>query len=186
MQADEINLQLVHSNAAGIDIGNEAHYVAVPPDRDSRRVRRFGCTSAELRDMDLAQGMRNSYCGHAIYRSVLDRRVQPSGRGGLRGVSGECTRIQELPLQKSEVQESQWLMKLHTYGLLRNSFRPPQEIRTMRTYWRQRNDLIRSTGLHIQRIQKRLTQMNLPLANVLSDVSGVTGRGTGKKICYFC
>jgi transposase len=51
MQADEINLQLVHSNAAGIDIGNEAHYVAVPPDRDSRRVRRFGCTSAELRDM---------------------------------------------------------------------------------------------------------------------------------------
>jgi transposase len=67
-------------------------------------------------------------------------------------------------------------MKLHTYGLLRNSFRPPQEIRTMRTYWRQRNDLIRSTGLHIQRIQKRLTQMNLPLANVLSDVSGVTGQ----------
>jgi len=63
-----------------------------------------------------------------------------------------------LPGRKSDVQESQWLMKLHTYGLLRNSFRPPQEIRTMRTYWRQRNDLVQSAGRHIQRIQKVLTQ----------------------------
>jgi transposase len=55
------------------------------------------------------------------------------------------------------VQESQWLMKLHTYGLLRNSFRPSQEIRTMRTYWRQRNDLVRAAGRHIQRMQKALT-----------------------------
>jgi hypothetical protein len=67
-------------------------------------------------------------------------------------------------------------MKLHTYGLLRNSFRPSQEIRTMRTYWRQRSDLVRSAGRYIQRIQKTLTQMNVQLANVLSDVSGVTGQ----------
>jgi transposase len=65
---------------------------------------------------------------------------------------------------------------LHTYGLLRNSFRPSQEIRTMRTYWRQRNDLVQSASRHIHRIQKALTQMNLQLANVLSDVSGVTGQ----------
>jgi transposase len=81
-----------------------------------------------------------------------------------------------LPGRKSDVQESQWLMKLHTYGLLRNSFRPSQEIRTMRTYWRQRNDLVRAGARHIQRIQKALTQMNIQLANVLSDVSGMTGQ----------
>jgi len=81
-----------------------------------------------------------------------------------------------LPGRKSDVQESQWLIKLHTYGLLRNSFRPSQEIRTMRTYWRQRNDLVQSAGRHIQRMQKALTQMNIQLANVLSDVSGVTGQ----------
>src|SRR5260370_14869640 len=80
-----------------------------------------------------------------------------------------------LPGRKSDVQESQWLMKLHTYGLLRNSFRPSQEIRTMRTYWRQRNDLVQSAGRHVQRMQKALTQMNIQLANVLSDVSGVDG-----------
>jgi transposase len=59
---------------------------------------------------------------------------------------------------------------------LRNSFRPAQEIRMMRTYWRQRNDLVRSAGRHIQRMQKALTQMNVHLANVISDLSGVTGQ----------
>jgi transposase len=73
-------------------------------------------------------------------------------------------------------------MKLHTYGLLRNSFRPSQEIRTMRTYWRQRNDLVQSAGRHVQRMQKALTQMNIQLANVLSDVSGVTGQAIIKAI----
>ena len=81
-----------------------------------------------------------------------------------------------LPGRKSDVQESQWLMKLHTYGLLRNSFRPSQEIRTMRTYWRQRKDVVRSAGRHIQRMQKALTQMNIQLANVLSDISGTSGQ----------
>jgi transposase len=81
-----------------------------------------------------------------------------------------------LPGRKSDVQESQWLLKLHTYGLLRNSFRPSQEIRMMRTYWRQRNDLVQSAGRHILRMQKVLTQMNVQLANVLSDISGVTGQ----------
>src|SRR5882672_2700705 len=87
-----------------------------------------------------------------------------------------------LPGRKSDAQESQWLMKLHTYGLLRNSFRPSQEIRTMRTYWRQRNDLVRSAGRHIQRIQKVLTQMNVQLGNVISDVSGLTGQAIIKAI----
>ena len=67
--------------------------------------------------------------------------------------------------------------KLHTH-----SFRPPQEIRTMRTYWRQRNDLVRAAGAHIQRMQKVLTQMNIQLANVLSDVSGMTGQAIIKAI----
>ena len=87
-----------------------------------------------------------------------------------------------LPGRKSDVQESQWLMKLHTYGLLRNSFRPSQEIRMMRTYWRQRNDLVRSASRHILRMQKMMTQMNVQLANVLSDVGGVTGQAIIKAI----
>jgi transposase len=51
MQSEDISLQVVHPPAAGIDIGNEAHYVAVPPGRDNQPVGRFGCTTAELKEM---------------------------------------------------------------------------------------------------------------------------------------
>src|ERR1700732_610224 len=80
------------------------------------------------------------------------------------------------PKPPEKTPSKEWVMKLHTYGLLRNSFRPSQQIRTMRTYWRQRNDLVQAAGRHIQRMQKALTQMNIQLANVLSDVSGTTGQ----------
>jgi hypothetical protein len=45
IQSEDLSLEVVHPDAAGIDIGNESHYVAVPPSRDSQPVRRFGCTA---------------------------------------------------------------------------------------------------------------------------------------------
>jgi hypothetical protein len=183
IQSADLTLQLVHPDAAGIDIGNESHYVAVPPDRDSQPVQHFGCTTAELRAMaDWLKQCRirtvamqsTSVYWIAVY-DVLEQ-------AGLEVYLVNARETKNLPGRKSDVQESQWLMKLHTYGLLRNPFRPPQEIRTMRTYWRQRNDLVRSAARHIQRIQKTLTQMNMQLANVLSDVSGVTGQAIIKAI----
>src|SRR5438876_2360352 len=173
----DLSLEVVHPHAAGIDIGNQAHYVAVPPDHDNKSVRRFGCTTAELKDMA-------AWLKHCQIRTVA---MQSTGvywiavydileAAGLEVYLVNARETKNLPGRKSDVQESQWLMKLHTYGLLRNSFRPSQEIRTMRTYWRQRNDLVRSAGRHIQRMQKALTQMNIQLANVLSEVSGVTGQ----------
>ena len=81
-----------------------------------------------------------------------------------------------LPGRKSDVQESQWLLKLHTYGLLRNSFRPTSEIRTLRTYWRQRAEHVQGASECVNRMQKCLTQMNLQLANVISDIMGQTGQ----------
>jgi len=183
IQSDNLRLEVVHPDAAGIDIGNESHYVAVPPTRDSESVRRFGCTTAELKEM--ADWLKQ--CG---IRTVA---MQSTGvywiavydileEVGLEVYLVNARETKNLPGRKSDVQESQWLMKLHTYGLLRNSFRPSQEIRTLRTYWRQRNDLVRAAGRHIQRIQKALTQMNVQLANVLSDVSGMTGQAIIKAI----
>jgi transposase len=183
IQSDDLRLEVVHPDAAGIDIGNESHYVAVPPTRDSESVRRFGCTTAELKEM----GDWLKECG---IRTVA---MQSTGvywiavydileEVGLEVYLANARETKNLPGRKSDVQESQWLMKLHTYGLLRNSFRPPQEIRTLRTYWRQRNDLVRAAGRHIQRIQKAMTQMNIQLANVLSDVSGMTGQAIIKAI----
>jgi len=183
IQSEDVSLEMIHPDAAGIDIGNESHYVAVPPKRDSQPVRRFGCTTAELKAM--ADWLKQ--CG---IRTVA---MQSTGvywiavydileHAGLEVYLVNARDTKNLPGRKSDVQESQWLMKLHTYGLLRNSFRPSQKIRTMRTYWRQRNDLVQSAGRHIQRIQKALTQMNIQLANVLSDVSGMTGQTIIKAI----
>src|SRR5215472_83464 len=183
IHSEEISLEVVHPNAAGIDIGNESHYVAVPPSRDSQPVQRFGCTTAELKAM--AAWLKQ--CG---IRTVA---MQSTGvywiavydileQAGLEVYLVNARDTKNLPGRKSDVQESQWLMKLHTYGLLRNSFRPARQIRTMRTYWRQRNDLVRAAGRHIQRMQKALTQMNIQLANVLSDVSGMNGQAILKAI----
>jgi transposase len=80
-----------------------------------------------------------------------------------------------LPGRKSDGQECQWLRKLHTYGLLRNSFRPPEEIRAVRTIWRLRDRLVQDAGRAIQQIQKALTTRNVRLANAITDGSGVTG-----------
>jgi transposase len=81
-----------------------------------------------------------------------------------------------LPGRKSDVQECEWLRKLHTYGLLRNSFRPPEEIRAVRTIWRQRDRWVKEAGRTVQQMQKALTTMNVQLANAISDISGVTGQ----------
>ena len=68
------------------------------------------------------------------------------------------------------------MLKLHTYGLLNNSFQPVSEIRVLRTYCRQRGEHVREAATCIQRMQKALTQMNVQLANVISDISGLTGQ----------
>ncbi len=183
IQSEDLSLEMVHPDAAGIDIGNESHYVAVPPSRDGQAVRRFGCTTVELKAMadwlkqcriqTIAMQSTGVYW-IAVY-DILEA-------AGLEVYLVNARETKNLPGRKSDVQESQWLMKLHTYGLLRNSFRPSQEIRTMRTYWRQRHDLVQAAGAHIQRMQKVLTQMNIQLANVLSDVSGATGQAIIKAI----
>src|SRR5437588_12262442 len=155
MQSEDLSLEVVHPDAAGIDIGNESHYVAVPPSRAPQPVRCFGCTTAELKTM--AEWLRQ--CG---IRTVA---MQSTGvywiavydvleEAGLEVYLVNARETKNLPGRKTDVQESQWLMKLHSYGVLRNSFRPPRDIRTLRTYWRQRQDLARSAARHVQRMQK--------------------------------
>ena len=134
MQSEDLNLEVVHPPAAGIDIGNESHYVALPPSLDPQPVRCFGGTTAELKKM--AEWLRQ--CG---IRTVA---LQSTGvywiavydileAAGLEVYLVNARETKNLPGRKPDVQESQWLMKLHTYGLLRNSFRPSQDIRTLRT-----------------------------------------------------
>lgn len=169
-------LEVVHRDAAGIDIGSREHYVAVGPDRDSQPVRNFGCFTTDLHR--LAAWLTQCGVKTVVMQStgvywipVYDVLEQSGFDVWL--VNARETR--NLPGRKSDVQESQWLLKLHTYGLLRKSFRPTAEIRAIRTCWRERAEYVEQAGICIQRMQKALTEMNVQLATVLSDLSGVTG-----------
>jgi transposase len=164
LRAADPGLEVVHPDAAGIDVGNESHYVAVRPDRDPEPVRRFACFTADLYRM--AEWLRS--CG------VKTVAMQSTGvywiplydileEFGFEIFLVNARHTKNLPGRKSDVQESQWLLKLHTHGLLNNSFQPPSDIRVLRTFWRVRAEHATELTTCIQRMQKALTQMNIQL-----------------------
>ena len=177
LQSEDPGLTVIHPQAAGIDVGNSSHYVAVRPDRDAQPVRRFECFTADLyRLADWLQScgvktvaMQSTGVYWIPLYDILEAR-------GFEVYLVNARHTKNLPGRKSDVQESQWLLKLHTYGLLNNSFQPPAAIRALRTYWRQRAEHVQGAATCMQRMQKALTQMNLQLANVISDISGLTGQ----------
>ncbi|WOH64341.1 transposase [Bradyrhizobium sp. BWA-3-5] len=80
-----------------------------------------------------------------------------------------------VPGRKADVSDAQWLQRLHSFGLLRASFRPKGKIAELRAYVRQRERLLEYAGSHIQHMQKALTEMNLQLHHVVADITGATG-----------
>jgi transposase len=174
--SDNPGLEVVHRDAAGIDIGSREHLAAVGPDRDAQPVRNFGCFTEDLhrqarwlQECGVKTGVMQSTGVYWI--PVYDVLEQYGFDVWL--VNARETR--NLPGRKSDVQESQWLLKLHTYGLLRRSFRPTAEIRAIRSCWRERAEYVQQAGVCVQRMQKALTEMNVQLTTVLSDLSGLTG-----------
>ena len=175
--ADDPGLTVENPNAGGIDVGNESHFVAVPPDRDADPVREFGCWTEAL--VQMAEWL--TACG------VDTVAMQATGvywigmydileQHDIRVVLVNAQHTKNVPGRKSDVQECQWLMKLHTYGLVRDSFRLPEQIESVRTIWRLRSRLVQEAAGSIQHMQKALTKMNIQLANVISDISGVSGQ----------
>src|SRR5215471_403265 len=176
-KVDELEgLPPLNRNAAGIDVGSAAHYVAVPPGRDEQPVQKFGSFTADLHRM--AEWLKK--CGvdsavmqaTGVYWVALYQILEQHGFA-VNVVNARHTKT--LPGRKTDVLECQWLQKLHTFGLLNNSFRPAEEIRVLRSYMRQRENLVAAAGTAIQHMQKALTEMNIQLANVISDISGTTG-----------
>lgn len=176
LRTDDPGLDVLHPNAAGIDVGNSSHFVAVSPRRDDKPVREFPCFTENLHQ--LAEWLRG--CGvdtvamqsTGVYWIPLYDILEEYGFQVFL-VNAKYTR--NLPGRKTDVQESQWLLKLHTYGLLQNSFRPTAEIKSVRTYWRLRAEHVQEASSAVQRMQKALTQMNVQIANVISDITGQTG-----------
>ena len=169
-------LSQVNLSAAGIDVGASSHFVAVPADRSERPVREFGAFTADL--YRLAQWLAECGVETVVMEStgvywiplfgVLEER-------GFRVMLVDPRRIKNVPGRKTDVVDCQWLQQLHTYGLLSGAFRPGVDIRRLRSYLRQRAMLVRCGAQHIQHMQKALTQMNVKLHHVISDITGKTG-----------
>jgi transposase len=178
-------LKRVNLDAAGIDIGAEEHWAAVPPGRNTegQDVRRFGAFTGEL--CALADWLKQ--CGIqtvamestgvywiALYELLVER--------GFEVLLVDARQAKNVPGRKTDVLDCQWLQELHTYGLLRGAFRPVDQVCILRSYLRQRSMLVSYASHHIQHMQKALEQMNLKLAHVVSDITGLTGMGIIKAI----
>src|ERR671933_1150954 len=169
-------LQHLNLNAAGIDIGATAHFVAVPPDRDPAPVARFATFTADLQrlaDWLAACGvdtvvMESTSVYWIPLFEILDAR-------GFTVLLVNARHVKNVSGRKSDVLDCQWLQQLHTFGLLQGAFRPADEIVVLRSYLRQRAMLIQGAAQHIQHMQKALQQMNLLLHHVVSDITGLTG-----------
>jgi len=169
-------LEHINVDAAGIDIGSEFHVVAVPTDRDPQPVRSFRCFTSDLYRM--AQWLQT--CG--IKTVAMESTgvfwipvFQILESQGFEVKLVNARHVKNVPGRKTDVQDCQWLQQLHTYGLLKGSFRPTNDICVLRSYLRQRDNLIRTAATHVQRMQKALTEMNLQLHKVISDITGITG-----------
>ena len=170
-------LTITHANAAGIDIGSASHLVAVPPDRDDEPVREFPSFTADLNA--LADWLKD--CGvdtvamesTGVYWIPLFELLESRG---FTVFLVNARQVKNVSGRKSDVLDCQWLQQLMSYGLLHGAFRPPDEVCVLRALSRQRATLLRSQARQVQHLQKALTQMNIQLANVISDVVGETGQ----------
>ena len=169
-------LPIIHERAAGIDIGSRFHVVAVSPDLSDEPVRTFQAFTGDLQRMadwlvDIGiqtVAMESTGVYWVVAYEVLEAR-------GIAVILANAREARAVPGRKSDVNDAQWLQRLHACGLLRASFRPGRDIAALRAYLRSRERHLDYAAAHIQHMQKALTFMNLQLHHVISDITGATG-----------
>ena len=169
-------MPMVHPNAAAIDVGATMHVAAVRADRTPEPVPSFGTFTTDLHrlvDWFTECGVETVVMeSTSVYWipifELLDAR-------GFTVFLVNARDAKHVPGRKTDVSDAQWLQRLHSYGLLRASFRPKGQIVELRAYVRQRERLLEYAASHIQHMQKALTEMNLQLHHVVADITGATG-----------
>jgi len=169
-------LPIVNPRAAAIDIGSRFHVVAISPDLCDEPVQTFQAFTSDLGRMAYwlkANGVTTvAMESTGVYwvpaYEILEKH-------GIQAMVCNARDVRMVPGRKSDVNDGQWLQRLHACGLLRASFRPGREIAALREYLRLRESHVQDAAAHIQHMQKALTYMNLQLQHVVTDVNGVTG-----------
>ena len=170
------SLKQINLNAAGLDIADAEIWAAIPEGRQDTSVRQFATFTADLHALAdwLEQAQVNTVAMESTGVYWIPVFEVLEGRG-FEVLIVNARHVKNVPGKKSDIIDCQWIQQLHTYGLLRGSFIPEAEIRSLRAYIRHRDSLIRHRSAHIQHIQKTLQRMNLKLTQVLSDITGLTG-----------
>lgn len=175
-KSERAGLPVVQEYAAGIDIGSRFHVVAVPPEITSESVQTFQTFTSDLHRLAewlIKFGIKTVAMESTgvywvpVFEILEDR--------GLDVVLVNAREARNVPGRKTDVNDAQWLQRLHACGLLRASFRPGRDIAALRTYLRLRERHLDYAAAHIQHMQKALTLMNMQLQNVVSDITGATG-----------
>lgn len=171
-----LSLECIEPNAAGIDVGATEIYAAVSAGRDAEPVRCFKTFTSDLRQM--AAWLKQAGITTVAMESTGVYWIPPYEileEAGIRVCLVNSHYVRNVPGRKSDVSDCQWLQYLHSVGLLRPSFRPDAAICALRSLSRHRAGLVESAAVHIQHMHKALTQMNLQIHHVLSDITGISG-----------
>ena len=169
-------MPMVHPNAAAIDIGATMHMAAVRADRTPEPVRSFGTFTTDLHR--LVDWFKECGVETVVMESTSVYWIPIFELLDARGFTVFLVNARDakhVPGRKTDVSDAQWLQRLHSYGLLRASFRPKGQIAQLRAYVRQRERLLEYAASHIQHMQKALTEMNLQLHHVIADITSATG-----------
>lgn len=170
------SMSQMNEDAAGIDVGSTEHWAAVPPDRDEQPTRRFGAFTSDLYALAawLKQGGIKTVAMEStgVYWVQLYQILEEKG---FEVLLVDAKAVKHVSGRKDDMRDCEWIQQLHSFGLLSGAFRPTAAICELRAYLRHREMLIKCTAMHTQHMQKALTQMNLKLQHVISDITGVTG-----------
>lgn len=165
-------------NVAGIDIAGHADHYVCGPRRDDggHDVAHFGTTTAELHKL-LAwlteRGVESAAMeSTSVYWIPVADLLEANG---VEVVLVDTREVRMVPGRKSDVKDCQWLQRLHSCGLLRGGFRPPERVAAVRTVLRERESLTGMRTQCIQQMQKSLDQMNIRVHHAVSDIDGKTG-----------
>ena len=169
-------LSPIHPHAAGLDVGATFHVVAVPAERDAEPVRTFQSFTGDLHrlaDWLKAVGVTTvAMESTSIYWVPVFEILEARGFEVLLVNARDAKNV---PGRKTDVNDAQWLQQLHSYGLLRGSFRPREGVARLRALLRHRERVVDYAAAHIQHMQKALMLMNVQLHHVVADITGVTG-----------
>ena len=167
-----------HPDAAGIDVGAEEFVVAVPPGRgDGRDVRTFSTFTSGV----------EAVCHWLVACGIQTAAMESTGNywiclydalvaAGVEVYLVNARHIKGVPGRKTDVCDAQWLQHLHAAGLLRKSYRPAGDIVPLRYLMRHRAGMVEESAKQVQLMQKSLTEMNIKIQHVFSDIDGVSAQ----------